>query len=174
MTNPTANTLEWNLISQPCIHSTHYGWSLFRWTFLAYFDWFQLVQVGDWGIIPYLTKHAKQIHVLLSRKLAMSPWFLVQSRGKYINTKNLIVYRLDSSKLPEIMYDYLRSLSCMALIIEIFICVVTIFQQNTLQIWYYSNQGKNGTEIVFAMTHFHALAKCRSSYLVIHSALHLH
>lgn len=62
----------------------------------------------------------------------------------------------------------------MALIIEIFICVVTIFQQNTLQIWYYSNQGKKGTEIVFAMTHFHAQAKYRSSYLVIHSALHLH
>lgn len=73
-----------------------------------------------------------------------------------------------------IFFYYLRSLSCMALIIEIFICVVTIFQQNTLQIWYYSNQGKNGTEIVFAMTHFHALAKCRSFYLVIHSALHLH
>lgn len=47
----------------------------------------------------------------------------------------------------------------MALIIEIFICVVTKSQQNTLQIWYYSNQGKNGTEIVFAMTHFHAISK---------------
>lgn len=77
-------------------------------------------------------------------------------------------------RLCNFFYDYLRSLSCMALIIEIFICVVTIFQQNTLQIWYYSNQGKNGTEIVFAMTHFHAQAKYRSSYLVIHSALHLH
>lgn len=72
-----------------------------------------------------------------------------------------------------IFFYYLRSLSCMALIIEIFICVVTIFQQNTLQIWYYSNQGKTERNM-FAMTPFHALAKCRSFYLVIHSALHLH
>lgn len=138
MTNPAAKTLEWNLISQPCVHSTHYGWNLFCWTFLAYFDWFQLVQVGD--------KHAKQIHVLLSRKLATSPWFLVQSRGE--------IYKYDKSNCIQAgfikiagnyvkkFYDYLRSLSCMALIIPIFICVVTIFQQNTLQIWYYSNQGK--------------------------------
>lgn len=92
-------------------------------------------------------KHAKQIHVLLSRKLATSPWFLVQIRGKYINTKNLInciqagFIKIAGNYVKKI-YDYIRSLSCMALIIEIFICVVTIFQQNTLQIWYYSNQGK--------------------------------
>lgn len=62
------------------VNITHNDWSSFCWTLLAYFEWFQLVQVGDWGIILCLTKRAKQI--LSSCKAAASPWFLVHSEGK--------------------------------------------------------------------------------------------
>lgn len=125
ITNPTAKTLEWNLISQPALtlHTTIevpfvkniVDFNSFMWEFGESFNALPNMQSKCYSRV---------------KLAAASPWFLVQSGRKY--TRKSICIQAELIKIignDVIFHYYLHTKFILhgSIIIEIFICVVIIF-----------------------------------------------